>query len=279
MKKILPISIILIIIIILIVTSFSGCSNVSQLNKLQAPWNNYEQFTYELSKTEGETSTVIGTMVMTFERILNENTVINGDNYNINGSLCTMELDIAQGDSAGDSITSIVAFKTDFTPIASYKISDINGIENTSYIKYNTSKNKGTLIYNGIETEFKQSASYYDNEMLYSLVRASDLNSKDYTMSFASTDNIDGGSRSISVAKSSTELTINVNGHGDVPCTAFSLTASAEYGNGTTLALAIAKSPLTIGEGENATDIVKAIVKITEGVYNYTLTNVSLTEE
>jgi len=250
--------------------SATGCSQVSQLNKLQAPWADYEKFTYEVSKTTGDTTESIGTMTMIFERLNNVKTVINGNEFTVTGSACTTELNITAGENAGDSIVSKVAFKTDFTPIASYRESDIGGTVNSVYILHNTSKNRGTIALNGsAPVTFKSRGINYDNEMLYLLIRGSDLSVESYSMSFNLTNNIDGGSYSVSAARADT-VTINTD-LGEKECVNYSMNTAAAYGSGTTRTVSIAKSFITV---EN-TDIIKPIVKITEGAYSYTLTAIT----
>jgi len=279
MKKVVTIISVIIIIAAFSLTALAGCSNVSQLNKLEAPWLDYEQFTYTLSETVGETVTDIGTLVITVRRLNSQAVTLNEENFeNITGSYCTYELNVTSGDNAGDNIRSDVLFKRDFTPIASYKVTDLSGTVNTSYIKYNTSKNKSTLTYNGTQSEFKQSASVYDNEMLYLLVRASDVKDSKYTMSFSITDNVEGGARSITVSQGS-ELTVNLPDYGKVECRSFTLSAAATYGDNVSLSLLLASSPISISNGETTTDIVKPIIKIIEGAYSYTLTDISITQE
>lgn len=279
MKKILTLVLIILVVALFSVTSLAGCSNVSQLNKLEAPWQNYERFTYKLTETVDAVSTEIGTLVMTVTRLNNESATVNTESFDkVTGSYCTFELNIASGENTGDCIRSEVLFKTDFTPIASYKTTDLNGDVNTSYIEYFTSKNKSILTFNGEEKEFKQSATSYDNEMLYILVRASDVKDSKYTMSFSVTDNIEGGTRSIRVAQGS-ETKITVAPFGELNCRSFTLGATATYGDNASLSLLIASSPIIIGSGEAAVSVVKPIIKITEGAYSYTLTDISLTEE
>ncbi len=278
MKKILKIALTVAIIVIMAAIALAGCSQVSQLNKLQAPWANYERYTYELTKSDGTDTQVIGQLVMTVQRLINAAVAINGDDYTVNGAYATMHLDINAGDGAGDSISSQVVFNMDFTPVASYRQTVIDGVTNTSYVKYNTSKKKGTLIFNGEESVFKQEASYYDNEMIYLLIRASDLAASSYSVSFAATNNIEGGSRNISATKTSDSVKLTITPFGEVECANFALTAAADYGDGTILALSIAKSPLKINNDDNSPVVVKPIMRIAEGAYTYTLKNISLTE-
>ncbi len=278
MKKVLTLILIIIIIAALSITTLTGCSNVSQLNKLEAPWQNYERYTYTLSETVGETLTPIGTLIMSVRRLNSENVTVNNEEFTeVTGSYCTYLLNITSGANTGDSIGSSVLFKTDFTPIASYKTTHLSGIINTSYIKYYTSKNKSTLYYNGVESEFKQSASTYDNEMLYLLVRSSDVKDSKYTMSFSVTDNVEGETRSVTVSQGA-ESTLTIPTYGEITCRSFTLSANAAYGDNASLSILVASSPLTIGSGETQSAIVKPIIRITEGAYSYSLTDISVTE-
>ncbi|NCA66941.1 MAG: hypothetical protein EOM87_02640 [Clostridia bacterium] len=275
MKKILLLVLVIATLAALTLMPLAGCSQVSQLNKLQAPWANYEQFTYDITKTTGESTETVGTMIVTYRRAINATVPINGNDFTVNGSYCTMELNITEGEGAGDSISSIVAFKTDFTPIASYRETKIGNETNTAYVRYNTGKNKGTVQLNGGEgIVFKHKGAFYDNEMMYYIIRASDLSSDSYTMAFAATDNLEGDAHDISVTRTTSTLTINTF-LGALECASIVLTAAAEYGNGTSVAVAVAKSPVTFGTGDNARQLIKPIIKITEGAYSYTLADVS----
>ncbi len=260
---------IILILSLMVIPVFTGCSQVSQLNKLQAPWNDYEKFSYIVSYD----GTNIGTMDMTFKRIKNTTVTINEDEFNFEGSVCTMQLNITEGENAGDSISSEVAFNTDFSPIASYKTTFLKGVTTASFIKYNTGKNKGTLTLNGNSTTFKHTSTAYDNEMLYLLVRASDLKDSKYSMSFTSPNNLEGKLNKISVTKGGT--TEIITELGTINCNNFTISAEATYGEGVALVLSIAKSPILLAENK---DSAKVITKIIEGKYTYLLVSATNTE-
>lgn len=275
MKKLVFYVLVIFLTFVIAITNFAGCSQISQLSKLEPRWETYEKFEYVLTYD----NSIIGKMFMVFKRIQNSSITINNTDYEFNGSYCSMQLNITEGENKGDSIRSEVAFDMHFAPIVSFKTTQFGEKTTTSNIIYNTGKGISTLIVNDKKSTFKHKTTAYDNEMLYLLVRASDLSDKKYSMSFSSPNNLENKLNEINVTKNGTEKIIT--DLGEIECNNYTIKADAKYGEGVSLIVSIAEE-IDIDneiESENSLTIIHPIVRIKEGSYTYTLRSVSLDAE
>lgn len=289
MKKI-----ILVVSVILIVLSVGltavACSNVNQMNMLSIGWLDYEQYTYNIYTTQDDEKVLIGTLTYTFNRLkASEKVKIGEVEKEFSGdAMVEYKLEITAGEYKGTTMESAVVFTSKFQPKASYKKFNASNTEfgaikensYTSFADYTTSSKKGTYTYtaNGkdaVTSEFKK-AGAYDNESLYTLIRASVFDtSAGYSLSLSVPDNSNFVLKSVDVRLISFENTITSDFQEDpIVCTTARATISASKGQGTHSSISYANSPIKV----DGKDIVKVIVKIEEGNYSYVLSNISVTK-
>lgn len=273
-----------------------ACSNVNQINFISVVARDYEQYTYtvyEQANDADKTLTDIGTFVYTFRRLKASsdqstiNYTLNGQSYSLtSGGVISTELSITAGQYAGEHVVADVLFQNAFNPIASHKVytayTDGQPDEARSYessIDY-TAKKQVSITVNGNTSTFKKPSYCYDNDTLYSLVRGSDISRSSYSLTVAGVDNLQGGTRSVSIALVSTDL------KQDIPCmsaeplstTCVMLGTRAQYGTSTSTQIYFVPGyRLTVG-ADQTVDLNKVPVRIDEGKYIYKLTDISVTE-
>ena len=290
MKKTLLVIAILIITVTAAATLLVACSNVNQVNMASMGWLDYERYTYNVYETVGETKNLIGTMTYTFKRI-DGDVEINGKTFNeSNGAFVTMNLQIFDGEYKDTTLESTVVFNSTFNPKASFKkyVCSDNSLSYTTFIDYSTSGKHGSFVYtdgNGQTTEksFGKSARY-DNDSIYTLIRASVFSTKNYGLSVYVNDKATCERRSVSVSMVSNEKKITTDYENtEFTCTQIATTLSSTGTSGTldvalrsnTHFLYFSNTPIKV----DGKDIVKPLVEIQEGDYSYVLASVSITEE
>lgn len=278
--------------------SLASCSNYNQINSIHVVARDYERLTYTVQwvtkDADGnEVCTDIGTMTQTFRRLNAEGGnpyVINGHKFNVtSGGVIDTAMTITGGDYAGDSMTSTVLFEGAFSPVASYKAyvtpaeeqivsSHTESRAYTSYIDYVSTKKRATITVNGNTGTFKIPSYCYDNESLYWLVRGSDLGQSAYSLSIAGVNNLQGGTRSVSVAKAASKYKVTVPMiANEVETYLVGLTAASEYGSGISTNIYFLPS-YTHTQGGADVDVNKLPVRIDEGNVRYVLSALSTAE-
>ena len=280
MKKVILIT--LALILALCPAVLAACSSVNQINAISVSWSDYEQFKFNIY--EGDSNASIGTMSMTFERILAETVVeVGGDEYTVKeGAIISTELEITSGTYLGDKITSKVLVKSSLVPVASYKVFESND-ENRAYTsKIVYTKKKAYITVNGKETSFK-AKNCYDNDSLYTLARASRLSDSSYTLSIAGVDNLQGGTRTVAFGKANNVTLTNAlfcddaNVPKELNCYHVTLSTAAKYGSSTQahIYLAVEKQDVKRAD-DSVVRVLKVPLKIVEGDFSYILTEVKL---
>lgn len=284
MKKFILIISVLVIVLSLGLTVVA-CSNINQMNMLSIGWLDYEQFTYNVYKhTDKDNKELIGTLTYTFNRTKGAKVKVNDKEFKNGDASVEYELNITAGEYKGTTMTSIVVFTSKFQPIASYKVFNSSNEEYsyTTFADYTTGSKKGTYTYtaNGKEpvtSEFKKTGAY-DNESLYTLIRASVFDtSAGYSLSMSVPDNSNFILKSVSVGLTSIDNTVKTdyNGNTEIKCSTARATVSASKGQGTQCFVNYANTPITV----NGKDVVKAIVSIYEDDYSYVLSNISVSKD
>ena len=290
MKKVI-LAIVALVMISIVGLSVVGCSNVNQINFIHVVSRDNEQLTYtvqwvEYDATTGEETscTDIGEFVYTFKRLEDyQNGTYNEVSYTLNGveyklssgGVIKSELTITDGQYKGETMQAEVLFQNAFSPIASHKQytavgEDAETRSYTSDIDYTGKKIAFTI--NGEASTSKKPNYTYDNESLYFLVRGSDLSQKSYSLSVAGVNNLEGGTRSVSVAKASDLVKTTVPLFGDevLECYMVRLTAASTYGSGTYADIYFLQT-YKVGN----IDVNKLPVRIDEGHVRYVLKSVT----
>ena len=299
MKKIVLTICVLALMLCLSLGAFA-CSNVNQINFISVVARDYEHYTYTLyeqADDAAKTLTAIGTYTYTFRRLqpaAGQSTVsytLNGAEYTlVSGGVISTELTITEGEYKGDHVTCEVLFQNAYSPIASHKVyiarkgdqEDAERSYDTSLVYTAKKQVSITVKANGEDktSTFKKPNYCYDNDTLYSVVRGSDISRSSYSLTVAGVDNLMGGTRSVSIALVSTNLSL------DVPClsaepvvtTCVMLGTIAQYGASTTTSIYFLPS-YRLAVGDATVDLNKVPVRIDEGKYIYKLDAVSVTEE
>lgn len=276
MKKII---LVMITLVLLVSTAgvFAACSNVNQLNMLSIGWLDKESYTYDVVYNEQ----VIGEMTYTFKRVLNGKESTPAGEYEISsGGYCEYSLNITGGEYAGSTIYSKVILSSTLTPIASYKKYDSSNDALDYEVTTDYRSKKGSILINGKEHTFKKSASTFDNDSLYTVIRASVFSPEknNYSLSMSVVSNDTAEVRTISVAKISAEadkkskLLDDKSKQIEFKCSTFRIAVPAKYGDGTFTYMSFANDAYKF-EGKS---LIKLPVEIIEGDYTYVLKGINL---
>jgi len=276
MKKILLV--LLILVVAALPMAFAACSRTTQSSRLSTGYvctkDGYELFSYRVFKGEQE----IGTMTMCFRPLAEAEVSLpdptkEGDRIfkGVTGTRLDLSLVVPE---KGDSVTSSVIYEGDFTPIYSYKKTIIDGVTKEMQVVYEEKTVNTKLYQDGKEidsAEFKNSG-YYDNEMLYALVRASVINDSSYSFTYkcpnALTSSLDGMAITRSEAA---EVSVPfLNATEKIPCYRFSISTENPYAKSYSMTVAQSKQKVD-GIGVN-----KVITGIVEGEYKYNLDKVEI---
>lgn len=201
MKKIVLVTTIILIISTLFL---SGCSAAVQ-DTLQSRWQDYEKYIYEVSLDNAAIGTL--TLESTRNKSLNGVTpdvTIGESTYNnLIGTKIRYELKI--NDSA-DSIISEVFFSTRFAPIYSHKTIIRNDITTTIDANYSGDKYNYKTTVNGEETTgvIGLKAPFYDNEMVYYILRSADMSDNKFSFTFNVPSPLEEKAQSITTTLSQT---------------------------------------------------------------------------
>lgn len=275
MKKI--ILVIMIIAITLTTSVLVACSQVNQLNMLSMGWLDYECYTYNVYHTEGKDSTVIGTMTYTYTRVDGE-VEVNGKKFNqSHGAMIETKLTISGGEYQGSTMESVVVFSSTFVPTASYKkfVCSDDSLSYTSFADYTKSSKNGTFTYTDKDcettSEFKKSGAY-DNECLYTLIRASVFENQNYSISMRVPDNSTYELRTVAIGKATADAKTKCDyQNSEFTCTVIAARVTSKKGSSTTHTVHYSNTPIKV----DGKDIVKPIVQIVEGDYKFVLASVT----
>lgn len=283
MKKFL-LSIVALVLLGAMAMAFVACSNVNQINFIHVVARDKETMTYTIqwvdkaADTGAETTTDIGTMTMQFRRLVDKDVDLNGNTYHIaSGGMLKTVLDVTDGDYAGDSMQATVLFENAFSPIASSKTYVAAGDQARSYtsaIDY-TAKKSVQIEVNGKTSSFKKPNYCYDNDSLYFLARGSDMGQASYSLSVAGVDNLQGGTRTVSLAKAAAQQSVQVPLLGAADTYMIRLTTNTTYGNGTYSDLYFLPT-YQYDTGSGTVDINKLLLRIDEGHVRYVLRDFAL---
>ena len=282
----------LLLILVLAATPllFAACSNVSQRDKLMPGYScaddGYELFTYNVFSQEQ----IVGEMTMKFEPLTKKSVDLpsaEGDKHfdSVSGTLLSTDLAMQNG----DTVTSRVLYDGNFTPIFSYKRTSVGGTVKEMQVRY-----EGKYLYaerfeagSKVSSYREKLSGYYDNEMLYALVRASSIGDSSYSLSFSVANALTGSTDSMSITKIG-EVKESIKAleprepqlaEGEtsytVPCYSFRISTGNQYAGSYTMT--VTKDRQTVeNDTLNIVNVKKIITTITEGDYKYILKDVEI---
>lgn len=207
MKKKLVLVLITILAMVAILT---GCISKPPHKMLSDPWEAYEKITYEVTRTLKDdddnaenNKKLFGTSTIITERKNNVDCVVGDKNFpNFSGSLVSISTEMEDG----SIMNSAVAFTPSLEPIASYKYIKVKQYTNNEVSSETEQKIQMTYIdehceytcnIDGVQTNGKEKVGkwikkpYYDNLMLYHIVRSSYLKDT-FTSLSANVMSVDG---------------------------------------------------------------------------------------
>lgn len=276
MKKLL-----LVLMVLVLTISFSclvACSSLNQLNMLSMGWLDYEKYTYNVYEKDGESNTLIGSMDYIFERVDGKIT-INEKEFDVTKSATvSYKITVTEGEFKNSTLEAIVLFDSNLFPIASYKKYNCSDstYSYTSFADYSDSGKNGTYTY--IDGDGKESSNNfkktntYDNDSLYTLIRASVFDVDSYSLTMSVPDKATFNLRTVQVAKyADTKITIDYS-EDEYACTKIATAMSSDIDTSPTHVLYYATSPIKV----DGKDIVKPLIKIEEGNYHYVLKDISI---
>lgn len=299
MKKVLLVILILVLCAAPLV--FTACSNVSQRDLLTMGYvcspDGYELFTYDMNYLEivddKVVSQKVGTMTMKFEPLNDETVTMNTatsegtKNFTVaNGTLLTVSM---QRTDNGDSIFSQVLYEGSFAPVFSYKRTKIGDEVKTMQVSYEGKYLYTKLFVNGVETSsYRHKASgCYDNEMLYALVRASDVSASSYSLSYTCVNPLTAHADGMTITKTATgEEEIKLFVPSDftstqevptykTPYYLFRISTDNQYAG--YYEMKVAQKSQTVDNGKiKIKNVKKIILSISEGHYEYLLSDVEI---
>lgn len=183
-KKIL----LFICVIALLVAVLSGCISKPPHKILSDPWLDYEQITYEVTRTMKGMESIKGTSTIITERVTNSNDKVIGDTTLTAFSGTYVSIHTLLND--GSEMTAQVAFNSSFEPIASFKEIKVKGyagnspekdIHQITKISYRDEKCFYQTDFDGVQNSGDAKTGewikkpFFDNLMLYHIARSSYL--------------------------------------------------------------------------------------------------------
>ena len=295
MKKVL-----LAVLIIVLCASpmvFAACSNVSQRDLLTTGYvcsaDGYEYFAYDVYQKDGNGKTLVGEMTMKFEPKKAKNVTLpsateeSGEKTfnSFTGTLLSVDVTMANG----DSVTSRVIYSSSCAPTFSYKKTVIGGVTKEMQVSYEGKYLYAKLFENGVEKNSvrHKSASCYDNESLYAIVRASAVGDSSYSLSYTCVNPLTGNADGMSISRSGEkDETIDILVPTDytlpegkeaytTPTYVFTISTDNRYAS--TYSMQIAKSSQTVKNDKiDVKNVKKVITSITEGDYTYVLKDIQI---
>ena len=293
--------VLLILIVAALPVAVAACSNVAQSDMLTSAYvcstdgTGYELFTYKMYHEENGQKTVVGSMSLRFKPIYNTDVTLPDPTaeskertVKLLGTHLTMSYETTElfGNDKG---TSEVLYDSGFTPIYSYKRTEIGGTKKEMVVDYGAKYANTYLFVNDVQADASEQkikgTTHFDNEMLYAVIRASGVSQSSYSFSFASPNALTSTLETITVSKLSdvkenipalvpTDATEETDTSKD--CYLFRIAIANTYA--TALAVYVAKEPITLhNEYMNVTNVKKAILKIQESDgYSYILDGIEI---
>ena len=299
MKKV--ILILLILVLCAAPLAFTACSNVSQRDLLTMGYvcspDGYELFTYQMNYLEivnnKIVTTPVGTMTMKFEPLNNKTVTMTTatsegkKSFTVaNGTLLTISMQRSDND---DSVFSQVLYEGSFAPVFSYKRTKVGDEVKTMQVSYEGKYLYTKLFVNGVETSsYRHKASgCYDNEMLYALVRASEVSASSYTLSYTCVNPLTAHADGMTITKTATgeeEIALFVPSDFTpteevptykTPYYLFQISTDNQYAG--SYEMKVAQKSQTVNNGKlSIKNVKKIILSISEGHYEYLLSNVEI---
>ncbi|MGI6701131.1 MAG: hypothetical protein ACOX3U_01510 [Christensenellales bacterium] len=259
-----------IVIIALIVLSLSGCAE-SVESTFTSNWHKYEKYIYDVYEN-GKAGEKVGELVIISERLTNQDVKIGDKNYkSITGTYISYELQL---DNSDDSVFAETFFNTNFQSVASYK--HIKADKETIIIaEYKGGKYIYTMTTDGEKSgdEIKLKAPYYDNEIVYYILRSADLNIKNFSFTFNCPMPQINALQNRTAAIKPGEYKVNALGD-DIDCHLVTMRVNGRI-TGKAYEIYYAKQSLNI-DGE---DVLNPLIKIVEGEYAYVISSLTLNKE
>lgn len=251
----------------------TGCSAKKE-DLLVSAWQDYEKYIYDVTNTTGDD---IGQLVYISERVTKKDTTIGTILVpSATGTKISYELEIYNNE---DYIKSEMLFTSNtFNPQSVYKETLISGVLTETNANYNNSKYNYAITIDGIETssgEIKCSSPYYDNEMVYYILRSLDMKGESFSFSVPSPLEEALQNRTVTYV-----ATVMVNSNvGSVNCDKLTMTSNQMI-SGTPFNLYYSTEKL-VASGDplkNYEDkiIHSALIKMEEGDYIYTLKSLTV---
>ena len=297
MKKIL----VAVLILVLCATPllFTACSNVSQRDLLTTGYvcsaDGYEYFAYDVKTTneEGKYVVPVGKMTMKFEPKTNATVTLPSaaeeskeKTYTgFNGTLLSVDVTMDNG----DSIISRVIYGSNCLPTYSYKCTMIGGVKKEMQVTYESKYLYAKRFENGVEVQSlrHKASGCYDNESLYAIVRASAVGESSYSLSYTSVNALTCNADGISISRvgsldnniailTPSEYTLEEGKEQfTTPTYVFRIQTDNQYA-GSYLMEITQKSQTVENDQINIKNVKKVIVTITEGAYQYVLSDVKI---
>lgn len=266
MKKI----ILSLLIIAMTAAVLTGCAP-SISSGLESKWHDYEKYTYDVIKD----NVSAGTLTLESFRLRKEELSIGGKTYpDMTGTKVKYELQM----NNDDKVAAEVFFTVNFLPKYSYKEIVKSGAKDVISAEYTPKKYKYTLTVDGAASPEEEitlgKATFYDNEMVYYVLRSSDFSTKNYSFSFNCPSPMEDRLQSRTAVVTSSESIVPDALNAAVHCYEVAMSANQEI-KGSTYRLYYAKSPVTINE----TNVMSPLVKFIEGEYVYILKSIEVTEK
>ena len=299
MKKVFLIILILVLCAAPLV--FTACSNVSQRDLLTMGYvcspDGYELFTYDVNYVEivddKIVTTPVGTMTMKFEPLNNDTVTMDcatsegKKTFTVtNGTLLTINMQRTDND---DSVFSQVLYEGSFAPVFSYKRTKVGDEVKTMQVSYEGKYLYTKLFVNGTETSScrHKASGCYDNEMLYALVRASEVSASSYSLSYTCVNPLTAHADGMTITKTATgeeeiplltpssfEPTENEPAH-KTAYYLFQISTDNQYAGSYEMKVA-QKSQSVINDKISIKNVKKIILSISEGHYEYLLSGVEI---
>ena len=270
---------------------FAACSNVSQRDKLMQGYScsddGYELFVYSVFHDEA----VVGKMTMKFEPLQKKNVDLpsaggdKGHFTEVTGTLLSTDLELDNG----DSVLSRALYDGNFAPIYSYKRTSVGGEVKEMQVEYEEKYLYAKRFEHGQEVSCyrEKKAGYYDNEMLYALVRASSVSDTSYSLSYSVANALTGATDNMTIVKAG-EVKASIAAlepkeytlpEGETkyttPCYLFRIQTGNQYAS--TYSMTVTKERQTVkNDTLDITNVKKDIATIVEGEYRYVLTDVEI---
>lgn len=166
----------------------SGCVSKPPHKILSDPWPDYEEITYNVTRTISNDKKITGTSTIITERVTNNSDKIVGDEtlQNFSGTYVSIHTELEDG----SVMDAQVAFMSSFEPVASYKEVKVKGYPNSSpaqdihqitKINYRDEKCYYSTDFEGVKNSGDIKTGkwikkpFYDNLMLYHIARSSYL--------------------------------------------------------------------------------------------------------